>query len=47
MVSAVSRIATIDRRACRAMCEQKFSDSAITDAYLELYSALVVQEARK
>jgi glycosyltransferase involved in cell wall biosynthesis len=44
MISAVSRIPTIERRACRETCEQKFSDSAITDAYLDLYSALVDRE---
>jgi glycosyltransferase involved in cell wall biosynthesis len=43
MVTAVKRISTIDRRACRAACEQKFSDFAITEAYLHLYSALISQ----
>jgi glycosyltransferase involved in cell wall biosynthesis len=47
MVAAVSRIAAIDRRACRAACAQKFSDSAITDAYLEIYSALINRGEKK
>lgn len=41
MAAAVARISTIDRRTCRVICERRFSDEAITDAYLELYSAVI------
>ena len=41
MASAVPRISAIDRRRCRASCEQRFSDQAITDAYLGLYSVVI------
>jgi len=41
MAAAVARISAIDRRACRAICERRFSDEAITQAYLDLYSAVI------
>ncbi len=37
MVEAVSRLGQIDRSRCRLDCEQRFSDTAIVDAYLALY----------
>lgn len=40
MVVAVKRIKGIDRRACRLVMEEKFSDRAIVDAYEELYMKL-------
>jgi glycosyltransferase involved in cell wall biosynthesis len=41
MVSAVGRIAEIDRRACRRIAEEKFSDRVIVDCYERLYRELV------
>jgi len=41
MVAAVARISDLDRRRCRAICQQRFSDEAITDAYLNLYSIVM------
>jgi len=46
MAAAVARISAIDRRRCRAGCEERFSDHAITDAYLDLYSAVIESGAR-
>ena len=40
-VAAVSRIPSIDRAAVRRDCEERFSDVAIVDAYLELYRDLL------
>lgn len=45
MVSAVGRLAGIDRRDCRRIAEDKFSDRAIVNCYERLYRALV-QRAR-
>jgi glycosyltransferase involved in cell wall biosynthesis len=45
MAAAVGRISTIDRRTCRAICEQRFGADAITDAYLRLYSAVIDSRA--
>jgi len=41
MAAAVARLFVIDRRTCRTSCEAKFSDEAITRAYLDLYSAVI------
>lgn len=41
MADAVSRLATIDRRHCRAEGVRRFSDAAIVDAYESLYRELV------
>jgi glycosyltransferase involved in cell wall biosynthesis len=46
MASAVARISAIDRRTCRAICEQRFGDAAVTQAYLELYSSVIESGAR-
>ena len=46
MAAAVAGISAIDRRRCRASCEKRFSGEAITDAYLEVYSAVVESGAR-
>jgi glycosyltransferase involved in cell wall biosynthesis len=41
MVSAVRRLAEIDRRHCRRIAEDKFSDRVIVDCYERLYRELV------
>jgi glycosyltransferase involved in cell wall biosynthesis len=41
MVSAVGRLAEIDRRNCRRIAEDKFSDRVIVDCYERLYRELV------
>jgi glycosyltransferase involved in cell wall biosynthesis len=41
MVSAVARIAEIDRRTCRRIAEEKFSDHVIVGRYERLYNQLV------
>jgi glycosyltransferase involved in cell wall biosynthesis len=41
MVSAVGRLAEIDRRDCRRIAEDKFSDRVIVDCYEQLYRELV------
>ena len=41
MVSAVGRLAEIDRRDCRRIAEDKFSDRVIVDCYERLYRELV------
>jgi glycosyltransferase involved in cell wall biosynthesis len=41
MVSVVGRIAEIDRRDCRRIAEEKFSDRVIVEAYERLYRRLV------
>ena len=41
MAAAVGRIKEIDRRACRQIMEEKFSDHAVVDAYEDLYERLV------
>jgi len=46
MVAAVARIPAINRHTCRAICEQRFSDEAITQAYLDLYSAVIESGAK-
>jgi glycosyltransferase involved in cell wall biosynthesis len=43
MVSAVGRIREIDRRACRRIAEEKFSDRVIVDCYERLYRQLVMR----
>jgi glycosyltransferase involved in cell wall biosynthesis len=43
MVSAVRRLAEIDRRDCRRIAEDKFSDRVIVDCYERLYRELVRQ----
>jgi glycosyltransferase involved in cell wall biosynthesis len=45
MIAAVGRIAEIDRRDCRRIAEDKFSDRVIVDCYERLYHELV-QRAR-
>jgi len=47
MAAAVARLSAIDRRACRVRCEQRFSDAAITEAYLALYSAVIASGTKK
>lgn len=37
LAEAVGHVHALDRRACRADCEARFSDSAIVEAYLALY----------
>ena len=37
LVEAVSSVHTLDRAACRADCEARFSDEAIVDAYENIY----------
>lgn len=37
MASAVGEVDRLDRAACRADCEARFSDGAIADAYLDVY----------
>ena len=37
LAAAVDQAATLDRAACRADCEARFSDRAIVDAYLDVY----------
>jgi glycosyltransferase involved in cell wall biosynthesis len=41
MASVVGRIAEIDRRECRRIAEEKFSDRVIVDSYERLYRELV------
>jgi len=41
MVAAVDRLPEIDRRDCRRIAEEKFSDRAIVEAYEQLYRAVV------
>jgi glycosyltransferase involved in cell wall biosynthesis len=41
MVTAVGRIAEIDRQECRRIAEEKFSDRVIVDCYERLYRELV------
>ncbi len=41
MVAAVARIGEIDRRNCRRIAEEKFSDRVIVDCYERLYRRLV------
>ena len=41
MVAAVDRIDAIDRRACRAHDERRFSPRAMADGYERIYTALV------
>jgi glycosyltransferase involved in cell wall biosynthesis len=41
MVGAVDRIESINRKSCRRICEEKFSDTAVVEAYLNLYQSLV------
>jgi glycosyltransferase involved in cell wall biosynthesis len=43
MVSAVGRLAEIDRRDCRRIAEDEFSDRVIVDCYERLYRELVQQ----
>lgn len=40
-IAAVERIATIDRAACRAAVEQRFSVDRMADAYLALYHSIL------
>jgi glycosyltransferase involved in cell wall biosynthesis len=40
MVSAVTKCADLDRARCRARVEKLYSEKAITDAYLEIYSSM-------
>ena len=40
MVAAVKRIEVIERRACRRIVEEKFSDRAVVDAYERLYQRM-------
>jgi glycosyltransferase involved in cell wall biosynthesis len=44
MVKAVKRIREIDRRLCRRIMEEKFSDRVIVDAYEKLYIKLLEQK---
>ena len=37
LAAAVGQAHTLDRAACRADCEERFSDHAIVDAYESLY----------
>jgi glycosyltransferase involved in cell wall biosynthesis len=41
MISAVSRLPGIDRRNCRRIAEEKFSDRVIVESYERLYMALL------
>jgi len=41
MASAVGRIEEIDRRECRRIAEDRFSDHVIVDCYERLYRGLV------
>lgn len=41
MVAAVDRLPEIDRRDCRRIAEEKFSDRVIVEAYEQLYRAVV------
>lgn len=47
MVAAVSRLSSIDRRTCRTICEQRFSDTAITRAYLDVYTSVTGQSTHQ
>ncbi len=40
-VEAVQRVNQIDRRECRRQCERRFSDEALVENYVQLYSAHV------
>lgn len=46
MVAAVGRIKEIERKRCRQIMEERFSDRAIVDAYANLYRRLVKQVGR-
>lgn len=46
MVAAVGRLGEIDRRVCRRIAEEKFSDRVIVDAYERLYRQLVAPQGR-
>ena len=41
MVGAVPRIREIDRAGCRAHVEERFSASAMADAYIEAYTRCI------
>ena len=47
MAAAVGILATIERRACRADCEARFSDEAIVDAYVALYRQRIAVAGRR
>jgi glycosyltransferase involved in cell wall biosynthesis len=46
LVEAVNRIGTIDRAAVRARVERLYSDEAVVNGYLEVYSRLTTGKAR-
>jgi glycosyltransferase involved in cell wall biosynthesis len=46
MAAAVGRLGEIDRAACRAEAERRFSDTAVTDAYEALYRELLAARPR-
>ena len=41
LISTVSRLGELDRRACRERAERLFSDTAIVEAYLDVYRKLL------
>ncbi len=44
-VSAILRLSTIDRAACRARVERLYSDRAIVDGYLKLYEEMIARRS--
>jgi glycosyltransferase involved in cell wall biosynthesis len=46
MVEAVGRIAQIDRKACRQVVEERFSDRAVVDGYESLYRKIIEAHSR-
>jgi glycosyltransferase involved in cell wall biosynthesis len=45
MVEAVSRIGAVDRGAVRARAERLYSDEAVVNGYLDVYSRLAASRA--
>ncbi len=43
LVAATERVHLINRVACRARVERWFSDTAMTDGYIELYTRMISQ----
>jgi glycosyltransferase involved in cell wall biosynthesis len=46
MIAAIARVHEIDRAACRARVERRYSERAVADGYLALYRKLIGRRAR-
>jgi glycosyltransferase involved in cell wall biosynthesis len=47
LAAAVSRLGSIDRRACRARAERLFSDDAVVEGYLAVYDEMLAARRHK